>query len=103
MTVNPAGGIATVMVVGVDARGMGLLRECLGADALLPPVAAPYGEALIELRRARPTVIITGFDENFDEAVRLGPLLSAESPYAQLVAYSTLSDPDRIRAAMRAG
>lgn len=103
MTVSPAGGVATVMVVGVDSRGMGMLRECLGADALLPPVSAPYGEALIELRRTRPTVIVTGFDENFDEAVRLGPLLSAESPYAQLVAYSTRSDPDRIRAAMRAG
>jgi len=91
------------MVVGVDSRGMGLLRECLGAEAVLPPVATRYDEALLELRRARPNVVITGFDEDFDQAVQLGPLLTAESSNLTLVALSEVSDPERIRAAMRAG
>ncbi len=91
------------MVVGVDARGMGLLRECLGADAVLPPVATPYNEALVQLRRTRPQIVITGFDFDFDEAVRLGPLLTAELAGVSLVALSEVSEPDRIRAAMRAG
>ncbi len=101
--ISTSGGAATVMVVGVDSRGMGLLRESLGADVVLPPVATPYDEAMIQLRRSRPSVVITGFDRDFEEAVRLGPLLSAEASGLTLVALSSLSDPDRIRAAMRAG
>jgi pilus assembly protein CpaE len=101
--ISPTGGAPSVMVVGVDARGMGLLRECLGADAVLPPVATPYNEALVQLRRTRPQIVITGFDFDFDEAVRLGPLLTAELAGVSLVALSEVSEPDRIRAAMRAG
>lgn len=101
--ISTSGGAATVMVVGVDSRGMGLLRESLGADVVLPPVATPYDEAMIQLRRSRPNVVITGFDLDFEEAVRLGPLLSAEASGLTLVALSQVSEPDRIRSAMRAG
>ena len=91
------------MVVGVGARGMGLLREALGTEMVLPPVATRYSEALVELRKVRPNVVITGFDDDFDQAVQLGPLLGTESPGLTLVALSEVSDPERIRSAMRAG
>ncbi len=96
-------GAAQVVVVGVDARGMGLIRECLGTEALLPTQSTPYHDAIEVAQSARPNVVITGFDEDFEEAVRLGPLLQSQVPGLQLVAISQKTDPERIRAAMRAG
>ena len=100
---NLGRGAASVVVIGVDARGMGLIRECLGTEAVLPPQATAYEDALAVARKTRPAVVIVGFDENSEEAVRLGSALSAEVPNAQLVAYAERHDADRIRAAMRAG
>ncbi|MCB9777215.1 MAG: AAA family ATPase [Alphaproteobacteria bacterium] len=96
-------GAAQVLVVGVDARGMGLIRECLGTEAVLPNASTPYPQAIDAVVDAKPNVVITGFDGDFEEAVRLGPLLSSEIPGLQLVAISEKTDPERIRAAMRAG
>jgi len=96
-------GAAQVVVVGVDARGMGLIRECLGTEAVLPAQSTPYHGAVDAVQSSRPNVVITGFDGDFEEAVRLGPLLQTEVPGLQLVAISQQTDPERIRAAMRAG
>lgn len=96
-------GAAQVVVVGVDGRGMGLIRECLGTEAVLPAAAVPYMQAVDAVQSQRPNVVITGFDEDFEEAVRLGPLLQAQINGLRLVAMSQQNDPERIRAAMRAG
>ena len=96
-------GAAQVVVVGVDARGMGLIRECLGTEAVLPSQSTAYHSAVEAVHTARPNVVITGFDGDFEEAVRLGPLLQTEVPGLQLVAISQQTDPERIRSAMRAG
>lgn len=96
-------GAAQVVVVGVDARGMGLIRECLGTEAVLPANSVPYHQAVDAVQSQRPNVVITGFDGDFEEAVRLGPLLQAQATGVQLVAISQQTDPERIRAAMRAG
>ncbi len=96
-------GAASVVVVGVDNRGMGLIRECLGTEAVLPTHATPYGDAVQVVRKSGPTVIIMGFDADFDGAVRLGSALKREHPNLTLVALSERADPERIRAAMRAG
>lgn len=96
-------GAAQVVVVGVDARGMGLIRECLGTEAVLPANSIPYHQAVDAVQSQRPNVVITGFDGDFEEAVRLGPLLQAQGQGVQLVAISQQTDPERIRAAMRAG
>jgi len=98
-----ARGAASVVVVGVDAIGMGLIRECLGTEAVLPTHATPYGEAAQVVRKTRPNVVVMGFDIDFDEAVRLGQGLSAEMASLHMVAISSRTDPERIRAAMRAG
>jgi pilus assembly protein CpaE len=82
---------------------MGLIRESIGADAALPEFVTPYAETITVALQARPSVVVVGFDGDFDMAVRLGPELKAELPDVQLVAYSRSTDPERIRAAMRAG
>ncbi len=96
-------GAAQVVVVGVDSRGMGLIRECLGTEALLPTQSTPYHDAVDVVQSARPNVVITGFDDDYEEAVRLGPILQNQVPGLQLVAISQKTDPERIRSAMRAG
>lgn len=100
---NFTSGAASVVVIGVDGRGMGLIRECLGAEAVLPTHSTPYDESVSIIHSNRPNVVVMGFDQDFDEAVRIGTELSQEMPQLQLVAISERTDPERIRAAMRAG
>ncbi len=103
---NPSGpsNAASVIVVGVDARAMGQIRETLGTEAVLPTTPVSYDDALTAVRRQRPDVVITGFDGDPEEAVRLAPLILNEAgAKIHLVALSSGADPDRIRAAMRAG
>lgn len=94
---------AVVVVIGVDQRAMGQIRETLGAEAALPAQATKFEDALATIRKARPDVVITGFDQDFEEAIRLAPQISAESGRIQMVALAGRTDPERIRAAMRAG
>lgn len=94
---------ASVVIVGVDKNGMGLLRECLRAEAVLPGQSTPYEQAMEQVGRQRPNVVLVGFDANYQEAVQLGQHISVEFPNTTLVAYSQASDPERIRAAMRSG
>jgi pilus assembly protein CpaE len=100
---GPGGGSSNILIVGVDRNGMGQLREALGADAVLPPTSLSYEQAYSEARRSRPSALVVGFDTDFEEAVRLGNQLTSDHPNLTLVALSAGSDPDRIRAAMRAG
>jgi pilus assembly protein CpaE len=100
---NQTQGAASVVVIGVDADGMGLIRECLGTEAVLPTQSTPYNEAEQVVNKTRPNVIIMGFDINFSAAVDLGARLQAEAPGVHLVAISGKTDPERIRSAMRAG
>lgn len=94
---------ASVVVVGVDARQMGQIRETLGTEAVLPSTPFSYDEALSAVRKLRPDVVITGFDADFEEAIRLAPTLTADNARVHQVALAGRADPDRIRAAMRAG
>ena len=52
---------------------MGLIRECLGTEAVLPAAAATYEEALVAARKGRPQLVIVGVDANPEVAIRLGP------------------------------
>lgn len=96
-------GAASVVVVGVDHRGMGLIRECLGTEAVLPTNATAVADALQVVRKTRPNVVVMGFDADFDAAVRLGHDLKRELAGLHMVAISERADPERIRSAMRAG
>jgi pilus assembly protein CpaE len=100
---NQTRGAASVVVIGVNTHGMGLIRECLGTEAVLPTQSTPYQDAVQIVQKTRPNVIIMGFDTDFDAAVELGPRLTAELAGLHLVAISERTDPERIRSAMRAG
>ncbi|MCB9743158.1 MAG: AAA family ATPase [Alphaproteobacteria bacterium] len=92
-----------MVIVGVSRQGMGMLRECLRTEATLPNAAVEFNEAQDQIRRIRPNVLIASFDGEFQQAVSLGQEVSSSSPNITLVAFASASDPERIRAAMRAG
>ena len=96
-------GAASVVVVGVGAGDMGQIREILGTEAVLPPDVTPYPDAIVVVHKTRPDVVIVGFDDDFQEAIRLGPLLQQELPGVHLIALAQQPDAERIRSAMRAG
>ena len=98
-----ARGAASVVVVGVSSDGMGLIRECLGTEAVLPTQATPYADTLQTVRKTRPNVVIIGFDIDFEEALTLGQTLASDQSSIHLVAFSSRADPERIRSAMRSG
>ncbi len=98
-----ARGTANVLIVGCDRAQMGAIRETLGADAVLPTASIPYEQATHDARRGRPNVVLVGFDQDFEEAVRVGADLMQLLPGSTLVALSKGSEPDKIRAAMRSG
>ena len=100
---STSAGAASVVVVGVDQQGMGLIRECLGTEAVLPTHATSYMDAPQVVRKTRPNVVVMGFDVQFEAAVELGAVLTRELPGLQMVAISERNDSERIRAAMRAG
>lgn len=94
---------ASVIVVGVDSRTMGQIRETLGAEAVVPATPTSFEEALATIDKVRPDAVIVGFDKDFDEALRVAQQISVQYARTQMVALAQRADPDRIRAAMRAG
>ena len=99
----PRRSSATVLLVGVDALGAGQIRECLAGDAAVPnDIVHPY-ESSEAVRRYRPQVVIVGFDADPDAALTVGSTLQTEYPHLILIAHATMAQPERIRAAMRAG
>ncbi len=102
-SLGTSSGTANVLIVGVDGASMGRIRETLGTEAVLPPASIPYDQAIDAVARGRTNVVLMGFDDDFEEAVRLGSQITQDFAAVTLVALSTQSDPDRIRAAMRAG
>ena len=99
----PRRSSATVLLVGVDALGAGQIRECLAGDAAIPnDIVHPY-ESSEAVRRYRPQVVIVGFDADPDAALTVGSTLQTEYPHLILIAHATMAQPERIRAAMRAG
>jgi len=94
---------ANVLVIGADARSMGLIREAIGAEAVLPNAAAAFTDAAAVARKNRPNVVIASFDAEHEEALRIAAQIRADLPKVVLVAIARKTDPDRMRAAMRAG
>lgn len=99
----PRHSSATVLLVGVNAQGAGQIRECLAGDAAIPNDNAHPYEASEAVRRYRPQVVIVGFDADPDAALQVGSTLQVEYPHLILIAHATMAQPERIRAAMRAG
>lgn len=94
---------ASVLLVGLDNEEMGLVREVLAAEAVLPNASITFGDALQIAKRQRPDVAVVGFNQAKDAALALAAALQKEVPRTTLVALSKKSDADAILAAMRVG
>lgn len=94
---------ASVLLVGLDNEEMGLVREVLAAEAVLPNASISFGDALQVAKRQRPDVAVVGFNQAKDAALALAQALQKEVPQTTLVALSKKSDADAILSAMRVG
>lgn len=101
--IGKGSGAATVVLVGLDAENMGLVRETLAAEAVLPNQSVSFGDATSVVIRTRPDVVIVGYSRSIDAALELAQQLQREMPGLIMVALSESSDANAILGAMRAG
>lgn len=101
--IGKSGGAASVVLIGLEQDAMGLVREVLAAEAVLPNQSIDFGEAWSAINRTRPDVVIVGFTEAMDAALRLGEELKREMPGLTMVALAAESSADQILSAMRCG
>ncbi|MGK0347789.1 MAG: 16S rRNA G1207 methylase RsmC, partial [Myxococcota bacterium] len=78
--VGTARAAASVVLVGLDADAMGLVRETLAAEAVLPNSSISFGDAISAVKRQRPDVVIVGFHQAMDAALALAQALAKEAP-----------------------
>jgi len=102
-TVGSGRAVASVVLVGLDPEAMGLVRETLAAEAVLPSSSIAYGDAIEVVKRSRPDVCIVGIGRSLDAALALAQALSKEAPKVTLVAMANASSADVILSAMRVG
>ena len=101
--VGRGSGAATVVLVGLDGDDMGMVRECLAAEAVLPNAPVSFQDAVGVVQRTRPDVVIVGYSQSIDAALELAEVLKREQSGATLVALAEASSADAILAAMRVG
>ena len=101
--IGRASGAATVVVVGLDGDMMGLVRETLAAEAVLPNSSVGFGDAIGVVKRTRPDVVIVGYSRAIDASLELAETLRREQMATTLVAMADKSDAEAILAAMRVG
>lgn len=101
--IGRSSGAAQVVLIGLDNEGMGLVREALAAEAALPPASVSFGDALVVIERARPDVVIVGYNRAVDAALQLADELRRNMPGVVLIALADAPDSGAILGAMRAG
>ena len=101
--IGKSSGAASVILVGLDGDQMGMVRETLAAEAVLPNQSVPFGEALPIIERTKPDVVIVGYSRAAEASLALAEELNRTSPNIVLVALSEASQANMILAAMRAG
>ncbi len=82
---------------------MGLVRETLAAEAVLPNAPVGFGDAIGVVKRTRPDVVLVGYSRAIDAALELAEALKREHSTCTLVALADQSDAEAILAAMRCG
>lgn len=102
-SVDNVRGAARVMLVGLNNDAVGMVREVLAAEAVLPQASLSFGDALVEARHSRPDAAIVSLGEAQDAALEFGQQLSKEFPNMTLIAMARAGDAQAILAAMRVG
>jgi pilus assembly protein CpaE len=101
--IGKSSGAASVVLVGLDAEAMGMVRETLAAEALLPSNSTLFGDAVPQIERAKPDVVIVGYTRAVDASLALAEELRRTHPQLTMVALADGPDSVAILAAMRAG
>lgn len=101
--IGRSAGAASVVLVGLDADAMGMVRETLAAEAVLPNSAVPFGDALSVIERTAPDVVVVGYTRAVEASLALAEELRREQPNIVLVALADGPDSAAILGAMRAG
>lgn len=96
-------GAAQVVLIGLDNEGMGLVREALAAEAVLPPSSVSFGDALVVIERSKPDVVIVGYNRAVDAALQLADEVRRNYSHVTMVALADSPDSGAILGAMRAG
>lgn len=102
-TTGNANHTAILAAVGLDAKTMGQIREAVSTEAVIPSVVWGFEEALGAIRNASPDVVLYSFDQDYEEAVRVAAKVASDHPGITQVAIASREEPERMRAAMRAG
>jgi pilus assembly protein CpaE len=82
---------------------MGVVRETLAAEAVLPNNSIPFEEGIETVQRTMPDVVLVGMNERVEEAIAFARAVVAENPKVTMVAISNRRDADHILSAMRVG
>ena len=101
--IGSARGAASCLLVGLTSEQLGMVKETLAAEAVLPDRSISFGEAVGNTKRQRPDVVVVGMTEAMDAALALAEALVKECPSATLVALSSERNAEAILAAMRVG
>jgi len=101
--IGKSSGAASVVLVGLDGDQMGMVRETLAAEAVLPNSSVAFGDALSVIDRTRPDVVIVGYARSVEASLALAEELSRDAPNTVMVALAEAGKADMILAAMRAG
>jgi pilus assembly protein CpaE len=94
---------ANVVIVGLDEDEMGMVRECLSAEAVLPATSVAFVDALDQVFNAYPDVVLIGFEREPEEAERLARDLVKERLQAKIIAVARRDIGGAAKRAMRAG
>jgi pilus assembly protein CpaE len=101
--IGRSSGAASVVLVGLDSEAMGMVRETLQTEAVLPSSSIMFGDALSVIERTKPDVVIVGYTRAVDASLQLADELRRGHPSMSIVALADHADPQQILAAMRSG
>ena len=101
--VSTSHAVATIVVVGLDSDQMGLVRETLAAEAVLPSASVDFPDAMSMIRRSRPDVVIVDYSERQEESLELAQQIQKGTTNITKIALAKKSDAPAILAAMRVG
>jgi pilus assembly protein CpaE len=96
-------GAASLVLVGLDAEGMGAIREVLSAEAVLPGSSVLFGDAIPVIERTRPDVVIVGYTRAVEASLALADEVRHHHPGLTMIALADAPNSQQILAAMRAG
>jgi len=101
--IGRSAGAASVVLVGLDPDAMGMVKEALAAEAVLPNTSVPFADALPVIEKTNPDVVIVGYTRSVEAALFLADEIRKSQSSSVMVALAEHPDSQAILGAMRAG